>query len=68
MAFAASTLVTHSFLGMNVTITRMAEGEPSPNVTWGKANGKPLPDNGRSYQVMLPAGARRSVPSILVLL
>ena len=64
MAFAASTLVADSFLGMNVTMTCMAEGEPAPNVTWGKANGKPLPDKGRSYQVKLPAGARRSVCSI----
>ena len=61
MVFAASTLVADTYLGQNITLSCMAEGVPAPNVTWGKANGKPLPGDGRSFQVKTEPTSTRAV-------
>lgn len=61
MAYASSDLVADAFIGSNVSLACMAEGVPAPNVTWGKANGKPLPGDGRSFSVRRQASATRTV-------
>ena len=43
MRTSATPLSLESHVDGNVSITCTAEGVPGPNVTWGRANGRPLP-------------------------